>query len=68
VQNPAEEVNVPPLDGLVLEEEIVRHESDAVCQIGGGPLLGRLNDGFEILDDKGEGGKLTSNSKAGKPL
>ena len=68
MQNPAEEVDVGPLDGLVLEEEIVRHESDAVCQISWGLLLGRLNDGLQILDDKREGGKPAGNGKAGKPL
>lgn len=68
MQDPAEEVDIGPLNGLVLEEEVVRHKADTVRQIGGGLLLGRLDNGLEVLDDKREGGILASDGEAGKPL
>jgi hypothetical protein len=68
VQDPAEEVDVCPLDGLVFGKEVVRHESDAVCHIDGDLLLGRLDDGLEVLDDKRQGRKLAGDGEAYKPL
>lgn len=68
MQDPAEEVDVCPFDGLVLGEEVVRHELDAVRQVGGNLLLGRLDNGLQILDHKREGGKPAGDLKACKSL
>ena len=51
VQNPAEEVHVRVLDGLLLREEVVGHECNARAQLGGHIVPSSRDDGAEILDD-----------------
>ena len=55
VEDVAEQVHVRVRDGL-REEEVVRHEGDAVLEVGGDGVRGAADHVGEVLDDEGEVG------------
>ena len=55
VEDVAEQIHVRVRDGL-REEEVVRHEGDAVPEVGGDAVGGAADHVREVLDDEGEVG------------